>query len=61
MTQPTDLLSATDAHGVATLTLTRPAARNALSLGLMTALVTELDRHWINAHPRMTTYRATTP
>ncbi len=44
MTQPTDLLSATDAHGVATLTLNRPAARNALSLGLMTALVTELDR-----------------
>lgn len=24
-------------------------------------LVTELDRHWINAHPRMATYRATTP
>jgi enoyl-CoA hydratase/carnithine racemase len=44
MTQPPDLLSATDAHGVATLTLNRPAARNALSLGLMTALVTELDR-----------------
>ncbi len=44
MTQPPDLLSATDAHGVATLTLNRPAARNALSMGLMTALVTELDR-----------------
>ena len=44
MTQPPDLLSATDADGVATLTLNRPAQRNALSLGLMTALVTELDR-----------------
>ena len=32
-----------DADGVAWLTLNRPAARNALSLGLMEALVAELD------------------
>lgn len=44
MTQQPDLLSVTDPDGIATLTLNRPAARNALSLGLMTALVTELDR-----------------
>ncbi len=33
----------TDQNGVATLTLNRPEARNALSLGLMQALQTELD------------------
>jgi len=44
MSQTPDLLSATDPDGVATLTLNRPAARNALSMGLMTALVDELDR-----------------
>jgi len=32
-----------DANGVATLTLNRPGARNALSVGLMTALQAELD------------------
>jgi enoyl-CoA hydratase/carnithine racemase len=32
-----------DAGGVATLTLNRPAARNSLSVGLMTALQAELD------------------
>src|SRR4051812_43020679 len=32
-----------DADGVATLTLNRPAARNALSLGLMAALEAELQ------------------
>ncbi|MGV7030032.1 enoyl-CoA hydratase [Methylobacterium symbioticum] len=32
-----------DADGIATLTLNRPAARNALSLGLMAALQAELD------------------
>lgn len=40
----TDLLSTTDPDGIATLTLNRPTARNALSIGLMTALVAELDR-----------------
>ncbi len=34
----TDLLLRTDKDGVATLTLNRPQARNALSVGLMTAL-----------------------
>ena len=33
-----------DRDGIATLTLNRPAQRNALSVGLMTALQTELDR-----------------
>src|SRR5690606_16794080 len=33
-----------DRDGVATLTLNRPAQRNALSIGLMTALQAELDR-----------------
>ena len=37
------LLQRRDADGVAWLTLNRPAARNALSLALMEALVTELD------------------
>ena len=37
------LLLRRDADGVAWLTLNRPAARNALSLGLMEALVVELD------------------
>src|SRR5689334_7977631 len=37
------LLLRRDADGVAWLTLNRPAARNALSLGLMEALVAELD------------------
>src|SRR6476469_6931296 len=32
-----------DADGVAWLTMNRPAARNALSIGLMEALVAELD------------------
>jgi enoyl-CoA hydratase/carnithine racemase len=32
-----------DADGIATLTLNRPAARNALSMGLMQALLAELD------------------
>ena len=37
------LLSRHDADGVAWLTMNRPAARNALSVGLMAALETELD------------------
>ncbi|WP_404385271.1 enoyl-CoA hydratase [Caenispirillum salinarum] len=39
----TDILLRADADGVATLTLNRPKARNALSVGLMAALQTELD------------------
>jgi enoyl-CoA hydratase/carnithine racemase len=37
------LLLRRDAEGIAWLTLNRPAARNALSIGLMQALLTELD------------------
>jgi len=37
------LLTRTDADGIATLTLNRPKARNALSVGLMAALQDELD------------------
>jgi enoyl-CoA hydratase/carnithine racemase len=40
---PANLLLRADADGIATLTLNRPAARNALSIGLMTALQRELD------------------
>ncbi len=40
----TDLLLRDDRDGVATLTLNRPHARNALSVGLMTALESELAR-----------------
>lgn len=39
-----DILLRTDQEGVATLTLNRPKARNALSTGLMATLQTELDR-----------------
>ena len=38
-----DVLIRTNASGIATLTLNRPEARNALSTGLMAALQTELD------------------
>jgi enoyl-CoA hydratase/carnithine racemase len=37
-TEPQDLLLRRDAEGIAWLTLNRPAARNALSMGLMAAL-----------------------
>jgi enoyl-CoA hydratase/carnithine racemase len=42
-TQTAPLLLRHDAKGVATLTLNRPAARNALSMDLMTRLIAELD------------------
>jgi len=42
-TQPDDILLRTDTDGVATLTLNRPSARNALSTGLMAGLQTEID------------------
>ena len=38
-----DTLLRSDTDGIATLTLNRPAARNALSTGLMAALQTEID------------------
>jgi len=39
-----DLLLRSDAGGIATLTLNRPAQRNALSIALMEAMIAELDR-----------------
>lgn len=39
----TELLTTVHPDGVAVLTLNRPTARNALSLGLMTALITALE------------------
>ena len=42
--QDSALLLRDDADGVARLTLNRPAARNALSMGLMDALQTQLDQ-----------------
>jgi len=43
MTTNSEILERTDNGGVATLTLNRPDARNALSTGLMAALQTALD------------------
>lgn len=40
----TPFILRSDAAGVATLTLNRPEARNALSLGMLAALVAELER-----------------
>jgi enoyl-CoA hydratase/carnithine racemase len=39
-----ELLLRTDAEGITTLTLNRPAQRNALSVALMEAMIAELDR-----------------
>ncbi|MEX2453834.1 MAG: enoyl-CoA hydratase-related protein, partial [Rhodospirillaceae bacterium] len=39
----TEILLRSDRDGVATLTMNRPEARNALSVGLMGALRAELD------------------
>ena len=39
-----EILKRSDTHGIATLTLNRPEARNALSTALMDRLQTELDR-----------------
>jgi enoyl-CoA hydratase/carnithine racemase len=43
MTSEAPILTRDDADGICTLTMNRPKARNALSVGLMTALQTELD------------------
>jgi enoyl-CoA hydratase/carnithine racemase len=43
MAEPSTILLRDDVDGIATLTLNRPAQRNALSLGLMTALEDQLD------------------
>lgn len=39
-----EILKRSDTHGIATLTLNRPEARNALSIALMDRIQTELDR-----------------
>src|SRR5262245_7979706 len=44
-----EILLRSDAHGVCTLVLNRPARRNALSIALMEAISAELDR--IKADP----------
>lgn len=49
MTEKIDLLIRADAAGITTLTLNRPAARNALSMELMAALIAELTD--IDANP----------
>ena len=43
MTETSSILLRDDADGIATLTLNRPDQRNALSVGLMTALESQLD------------------
>jgi enoyl-CoA hydratase/carnithine racemase len=48
-----DLLLRSDAGGIATLTLNRPAQRNALSIALMEAMVAELDRIKTDASVRV--------
>ena len=50
---PSDILLRQDQGGVATLTLNRPAARNALSLALMAALEAELDAIEADAETRV--------
>ena len=56
-----DVLIRTNASGVATLTLNRPEARNALSTGLMAALQTELDRISSDRHIRVVVIAANGP
>jgi enoyl-CoA hydratase/carnithine racemase len=48
-----DLLLRADAGGIATLTLNRPAQRNALSTALMQAMIEELDRVKADASVRV--------
>ena len=55
------ILLRTDADGIATLTLNRPAARNALSTGLMAALQAELDAIATDAAIRVVVIAANGP
>jgi len=48
-----DLLLRADAEGIVTLTLNRPAQRNALSVALMEAMIAELDRIKTDARVRV--------
>ena len=56
-----DILIRTDTEGIAKLTLNRPAARNALSTGLMAALQTELDEIASDAAIRVVVIAANGP
>lgn len=56
-----DILLRSDDHGVATLTLNRPDARNALSTGLMAALQSELGRIAAEASVRVVVIAANGP
>lgn len=56
-----DILLRSDNDGVATLTLNRPAARNALSTGLMAALQMELDAIATDAAIRVVVIAANGP
>ena len=56
-----DVLIRTNASGIATLTLNRPEARNALSTGLMAALQTELDQISSDRHIRVVVIAANGP
>ena len=55
------MLLRADAEGIATLTLNRPAARNALSLGLMAALQDALDAIASDARIRVVVLRGAGP
>lgn len=61
--EPSDapVLLRDDADGVATLTLNRPHARNALSLGLMGALQNALDAIRVDARVKVVVLRAAGP
>lgn len=59
--QSDDILLRTDTGGIATLTLNRPAARNALSTGLMAALQTEIDAIATDASVRVVVLAANGP
>jgi enoyl-CoA hydratase/carnithine racemase len=61
MTVNEDILQRSDVDGVATLTLNRPKARNALSTGLMAALQTELDAIATDASVRVAVIAANGP
>ena len=56
-----DILLRADADGIATLTLNRPAARNALSTGLMAALQAEIDAIAADASVRVVVIAANGP
>ena len=56
-----DPLLRVDADGICTLTLNRPAQRNALSIGLMEAIIAELDRIKADASVRVAIFTGAGP